>query len=556
MLQWLRNRENPVYHNHCGSDGDCPQGQQCTASEDYNGNICAPKNMVTCNLSPFTELQECDPSDTTSNYCGTHCINQPPFLCRAVSNGILAVDVPGTGYTAGMLLKPAGGTGSGMVVSVATVGPKGEILSATVSSPGNGYVAGDVLSLGLARLRVTASPNPFVWRQGDQMLTLPNSKPGKGWCLPAVKPTPCNNFTSDSILVETRLDEASDGEKFYEWECLCSNDDMFTKAGFGGDCILEKACGAPTGGKLLVSDYKKTCNAADGCPDGQRCCAPGDVEGECCTAGDSACANVKYTGQKYCFEDWEKQKALNPAGGRCDCAAGLTYTTTGSGSSDYRKLCVSDPCSAPGCVGCSSTSAGSCQCGPGFLVCHWDSKQSKNLGNTPDSYAETYCKDNPRCLVAPCGDPMQCTANIGEPGTLGTCVVKDPSGTWGLLPADNALGVTCVDYCSNGGIGYSCSGRGDCTVVRDGSSFPQQQCKNCTGDTGDKGNCMKTTYTQSLAPAPQYCLQELIKFGDYCDPNSGNSSCCSGVCGYEDDECYDQGGRVWDRVCHTSYTCK
>lgn len=160
---------------------------------------------------------------------------------------------------------------------------------------------------------VVDKDNPYKVRKGNKDINLPDSNPGKGWCLPPFKSSnKCNPMTADTVLEQT-VD--SEGNTIYEWSCLCKYPDLVTKSQ-GGDCDVVVACGEhiENGGVLYTEDNTR----------------------------------------------WNKDKNTDPRKGSCKCPTGEKYI----GTSTYKE-CVSDSCAPNGHIGEDRK----CVCNPGWISC-------------------------------------------------------------------------------------------------------------------------------------------------------------------------------------------
>lgn len=313
---------------------------------------------------------------------------------------------------------------------------------------------------------VVDTEHPYNIKEGDKVVKLPNSKPGKGWCLPPFAPSVhCNPLTADTIMTET---QDSKGNIEYQWSCLCKFPDLITKSP-GGDCNIEVACGAHEGiGYLYV-------------PDGTTTACKVDTD---CT---KETGNICY-GEK-CYKNWNTEKDTDPTKGICKCNSGLKYIGT-----DQNKMCVSDGCAPHG----TDDGKGGCICDKpageqGYLGC-------PNEVKNQDMYNQ--CKDSPTCLPDPCWPGGTADPSIG-------CKCKD--GYIRVFTPGSAMLYTCKKACDPS----VCGVRGTCAVVGTAPDL-KESCTACNcpwSNDGDKTNMCATLTQRYLSGTP--CVFN----GDCCSNN-------------------------------------
>lgn len=442
ILIWKHFSKGSHYQEKCTVDDDCSKGYKCIFSRDMNHNICVPSNDKECNISKdITQLQSCDPTD--SNSCNM-CINQPEFSCVPVSWGKVKLTNGGTGYVDGNFPTKTTGTGTGMEVIIKT--SEGGVVqdNVSISNPGNNYKENDIITISSANnnatLQFSGNQNPYNWKQGDNIINVPESLENKGWCLPDVKQqtTSCNQFTSDTILIEYQ-------NKKYEWGCHCKIQNLFDQSSPLSDCNVEKACGYERGsGELYVIKNPDSSGNKWSCTKTEDCAQAGE-DSLCCvvdtTGNGTGNCDDEITGDKYCHVPWLSQPNSDPRYSRCNCIQGLTYY--GYSNDDfYTKDCVADSCQPNG-----TKSGETCNCNVGYINCPED---------IPVSVLKTRCTDSPRCIPDPCNPLGQYDKSSH------TCNCNKIETAEILLDSDSPIGVLCHDLCKNNG---PCGDRGKCIVT-------------------------------------------------------------------------------------------
>ena len=572
FLVVLQEKYSPLYRDFCRNDFDCPSNQRCIYDRDYDDSICVSNGTADCGLIAGKDLQECDPTD--KNVCANSCVNQPPFLCRVVTSGRLQVSnpgVPGTysansddvvkGLAVAYPVAATIGLGTGMTVDVTI--KSGVVVSAVTTSIGNNkYNKNDVLFIvpsgkpsGIRNGAPKTSPNavvsivelanPFVWKQGTTVIPIPNSNPGKGWCLPDVKQKSCNQFTSTSVLTEI-LDS---GKPAYSWDCHCNNPLMFDRNP-GGDCIVQKACSNPDGlttqplkslridpssGKSTACAKDSDCDVTESCLDNS-----GNPSSGSCDSSANPC---------FCYENWSLNKNSNPMDAFCVCglAPNTTQYSTTPDPFSYQKLCVTDTCQVPdgACPNCKcQIEAGNqctecgCDLAPG-LPNTWDTHMPCDALRQPGYYSpdpsnpeywyghmlgcQVDGKGNTKCVSNPCNSDLcyvQFNDTASQPNF--SCIIKDLTSNVGNVFANNPVGQTCIDLCNDGktltnGVIEDCGDRGTCTVVTDPATGERKQ--TC-------GTC-KNNYANG--PGDVFCQTKLSDFQGPCMCNIDNNGCASGL---------------------------
>jgi hypothetical protein len=281
--------------------------------------------------------------------------------------------------------------------------------------------------------------HPYKVKEGTKVVSLPNSKPGKGWCLLPFKPSvKCSSLTSDTILTES-ID--AKGDVVYEWTCLCKFPNLVTKT-TGGDCNIEVACGAHENiGSLFV-------------PDG----------GTVACTGNSDCVKDEICHAGMCYKNWATDKDVDPTKGICKCPANMKYIGT-----DQNKLCVSDGCApngkSDGNVGCICNKPAG---GQGYLACP---------GEVLNPTMKNQCRDSATCLPDPCYPGGTASMTDG-------CVCKD--GYIREFTPGSATQWVCKKACEPS----VCGSRGNCVVVGTGRD-KKETCTGCNcpyTNVGDDSN--------------------------------------------------------------------
>jgi hypothetical protein len=488
-IYFLSNKKTDnIYKDKCNTDKDCAPNQKCIFSRDFNRKICVDgKDKKDCVLFPYDQLEVCNPSD--QNSC-SECINEPKFSCIPVNYGNPVITNPGSGYTTQTNVSTTGGSGTGMIVSIDSVDNLGAVTKLTITQPGKNYKQNDKITVygggGNCIITLQDNPNPYFWQQGKNILNIPESQQGKGWCLPDVSGSiSCNRFTADSILIQN-----PDDPKSYRWGCYCKNPANIDHNTPGGDCTVVKLCGENEGdkgfGRLLVP-LNKNCENDKDCDltKNERCCWNSE--------NSEGCGNVVSGEKGYCYGEWKNNQDTDPYDGVCDCNSGLTYYHWGD-PSYYGKVCQTDSC-LPGGIKQGST----CNCQSGYIKCPEDISRE----NHPQLFNS--CQQNPLCLKDPC---LPGKYNVNT--KMCDCDYSPNAAPY--LSTDSIIFYKCKDLCEDKG---PCGISGDCWTWGEGIK-KQAGCKNCQCpwfDSPDsKGPCINTGKQQS---------------GTGC---TSNSQCCSGNC--------------------------
>ncbi len=269
--------------------------------------------------------------------------------------------------------------------------------------------------------------NPYKYQEGTATYDIPDGN----WCLPTrVATTQCNEWTGVPIL--TKL-----GEGKYEWLCDCSKYPGWFTSALGGDCTVETVCGYDEG------DPTKSI--------GELVCPKGGISG-ICTEG----------------EPWLKTKNWDPKFGVCNCITGYDYVGHTPATGEMIKVCTKNTC-YPGTEHTPPSGPGNtCGQGPGNSNCTCNTLNKKIETTSPrlssctgkmekvkETQYQTWlrcpedvkselgqqCFDSPQCIPDPCNP-------LGHYDTKNCACICDASSTARAVPADNAVGSKCVDYCA------------------------------------------------------------------------------------------------------------
>lgn len=363
--------------------------------------------------------------------------------------------------------------------------------------------------------------HPYIWKQGDRNVRMPNSPTNYGWCLPDVinRQVPCNQFTSDYVLEQV-------GDNQYQWGCYCRYPNLFDHGeGPGSDCTSVRACGhldsKPLGSMYVPKPYGQTgpynfksctgsnqCDSGDIClgaetmPIGYPCGYLGPTGGynkppTDCSNPDSKCV---------CHTNWLNiPDKINPLAGQCVCNSGLDFRCTVHASDYFSFECASQKNCYPYDIDSNSANCAAkchkegdtclcCLCPTGYIRCPDDITTNTSL--------QEFCILNTAtCIPDPCNTSSSGPANGYWNTTLGACICA--SGFIAVDDTNSAVGAVCLDPCSSSI--NPCGNRGTC-FVQNG----QAQCTNCVAPYTNEQD---TTCT---------CSQE--------DPNTGvgdGAECCS-----------------------------
>jgi hypothetical protein len=327
-----------------------------------------------------------------------------------------------------------------------------------------------------------------------------NNEPIKyGYCMPKVSDqvgldgtSACNSQTSDIFL--TQVDEYS-----AQWSCLCKNPSMFSHTDTStSNCVNEKICGADVGvGKLLMpTDPQQTCTNNAMCGENGSCCSTDkDAMGKVCLEDGDQLANG---GDNYaCHTRWDKTNETNWSEyGKCLCAPGYRYVTTGDNTENATKLCVPDSCAADleniGWTNLYTKGDAeqndfnrTCSCQGTSISCPMDLPESlSGANNTRMFRLKDSCTKFPMCISDPCED-YGGTYKTGE-GSVGGEACSCPDGKVPTATKTNWTGSFCSDPClNNGPCGQGSYKRGDCRVVNGNTECvrPEVASSKCAGRT-------------------------------------------------------------------------
>ena len=441
---------------YCRADSDCKTGQRCIIdAADIRQNVCAESHMQKCVFTDFTKLSRCDPNNPEA--C-KGCINQPPFGCVVVNYGKPEMLFPGKGYTSGVYRAVLYDSSTGrhnterdmeVIVNVLEGDPNGYVDSVRISDPKQMYNVNDIfLILGgsnEATFYLTEQPTPYFWQKGNQKLSLPESDPGKGWCLPPVTTgVKCNPYTADSVLVQ-KVDDK--GKTTYSWGCYCKTPSLMQHEDTpSSNCSALVGC---SGYDLYVP------------PSGMAVSQPCTLNSQCFAANSRCCNSEKClktstdsfpsTSPGKCQTRWTLgDTERNPRGGTCDCPTGTYYLDTTVG--DYvSKTCSVDPCGEGG-----TKAAGTqlCDCKPGYISC--GVTPSSNVMVTDARCASATTVN--RCVPDPC-------APGGTMRRGGGCTCTN--GYVEVVNSNAVGGSVCKRVCNPG----PCGDRGTCSADKDGNEY-------------------------------------------------------------------------------------
>lgn len=505
----------------CTTTADCAKGQKCISDPNRSSqSLCAEAHMMNCEFDhDFSKLISCTLDDPSS--C-TMCVNQPAFKCQVVHFGKPQLLTPGRNYTSGTyqaaLIDPVTSTYNtlrDMNVSITVADTvNGTVDRVRILDPKQQYKQGDMfLILGgnnEAKIRLTEPPAPFFWQKGNTKLVLPETEPGKGWCLPPViQSAQCNPFTSDAVLMQ-KIDDTT-GKMIYEWGCYCKVPSLMQHDSTpGSNCSALVGCG---GYDLYVPETNAT-----NCSKNSDCTAANQ---KCCS--DTKCLQSltdTFSGGSLgrCMTRWATgDTTRNPRDGTCDCPSN-TYYNTFKSNEYVLKSCSVDPC---GPNGVREGSNLLCTCKPGFVSC---GLQSGTGVQVTDARCATPTMRN-RCLVDPCapGGTMRqgggCNCRLNEDYVE----TNDPNAIGGKI---------CKKLCVNNG---PCGTRGKCKIVA-GKEECECICPYTAQDATDKfcnlrvmnksreGEECQSTFSTKM----EYRLGQFVPVSTQ---NPVTDSCCSGsVC--------------------------
>lgn len=292
------------------------------------------------------------------------------------------------------------------------------------------------------RCLVVDKDHPYHWKQGDDVVKIPDSKPGKGWCLPpVVDKNQCNSATSNAILV--------DKGDHYEWECLCNDSTVVGQETVGGDCNVVTGCGYPNDGNIFVPVATKCSSDTDCDKDDYK--IPDDTEW-LPYCGNPDGSKGKGTANQ-CWVPWGSKagRKINPSEyGMCQCRSGLAPLRKKIGENRWELSCAKDLCS-PGKTIPDGVGGTKCDCKAnelkGYIECPND---------VQDEWKNT-CTTHHQCIKDPCApagswdvDKLRCDC----PGVTDT--------SQGNIY--NAVGHRCEDVCIVDGGQDLCSPRGTCVI--------------------------------------------------------------------------------------------
>lgn len=349
---------------------------------------------------------------------------------------------------------------------------------------------------------------PYIFKQGNKNINIPNSENGFGWCLPNMenRDITCNQFTSDYVLTQTQ-----DGG--FEWACHCKYPNLFDHAnGPESSCDMVRAC--QNGTFVVPRPDNKKCSTDSEC--GNDNCLPALTE--ICGYSNSNAPIAKIDCSKpnsncYCHTKWEGKVSTesNPLLGRCICNNDLQFQCLKQASDLIQMNCVkgqcqgyeidenANNCNANNCSGGDKCIC--CKCPSGFIRCPDDIFNNPGLINYCKQTGATCIPDPCKTLEAPNGkwDPVK-----------RQCVCSD-ANTIPYSDDQSPVGQICIDLC---GKHNPCGNRGTC-YVPNGSL--NALCCDCVAPfTNDGDNtCMCNVNTGGK------------RGGDLC---KHDSECASGKC--------------------------
>ena len=319
---------------------------------------------------------------------------------------------------------------------------------------------------------VVNNDHPYKIKVDDNtFISLKNSNPGKGWCLPPLQTSSkCSPLTSDTVLTET-------GHDVYNWSCLCKYPELVTKSTDSGDCDQQVACGyESTGVDLYVPDGSSTtCSNSIPC--------------------NSTASEPKICYRESCYKKWSVDKDTDPTTGICNCLNGTTYIGTTT-----NKFCISDNCSPHGKTDSTDPEGKKCVCDTGYIECPGEYIKDTILNQKCTTIGHS------TCIKDPCGNG-QANKDYG-------CACDD--GYVREYDEDSPTLYTCKLECNNPNF---CGDRGTCSVVGTGyDKYEECQCI-CPWTYSDDKRCTNNSGK--------------IATGDQCnanyDPNQNCKDCCNGT---------------------------
>lgn len=325
-------------------------------------------------------------------------------------------------------------------------------------------------------------PYKFIYSDGKQ-ISIPSSdyKNNKGWCLPNIKGTLCNPYTSDTVLNMY-------GDNEYNWQCLCTTNLMQNKSNISGaDCTDPTACGEQLGnGKLYLKPdiIKGECETDNDCiafgtenkgvckkrlddnsdnkycyyVNKQTCSQNSDCKGYDFINPSNPSNSDNFCYQSNCYYRWNEFMESDPKYGVCECSQGYRYVSDENTNS---KNCIKDSCSNV-FGGKFNVVKQQCDCPDGYIssnillcnksqdpndaVCIKDPCNLDQDGNTQkkgyydQSSNSCICigdnklmkNNNPQtCILDTCGDPCQQQNPCGNRGTCYTQPDNSPGNKYG-----------------------------------------------------------------------------------------------------------------------------
>jgi hypothetical protein len=344
------------------------------------------------------------------------------------------------------------------------------------------------------------------------------------------------------------------------------------------DCRSGEACFSSTGGG---TGCYPTCDAfGTSCPSGQACNTPavdesgavftacgatGDkLEADPCTLGATSggdCAPglvcVQRTNGNLCMRLCDPSHACR-AGQTCSTLTAGGKTIPWGGCDPPEDACHPDPCTTPHQTVCTlNAGAASCACDSGYMnvggACQCV-PQCSGKGCGPDGCGGSCgtCDSTQLCSSAgQCVCKPQCTGKVcGPDGCGGTC------GACGTQSACNSSGqCVCVPNCSGRVCGTDGCG-GSCGTCAVGKLCSAGACVNCTpqcsgkacGPDGCGGSCGGCGTGQSCGTSGQCCGA----IGGSC---TFGSSCCSGICDVNTDQCVSCLASTTTSFCSSDHEC-
>lgn len=444
----------------CEIDEDCRDpakggkpGAQCVYNASYSKNKCITSDQAVCRIRGTNGLDwyktdlDITNGDVALTLCEEDsdcdkCVNQPQWGC-VKANSTSSIEV-------GLSLK---------------VCDPDDCEDVTCSDGGKPSKDG-------------TCPVKYPKFDADGNAINPNNEPIKyGYCMPKVTEqvgldgtSACNSQTSDIFL--TQVDEYS-----AQWSCLCKNPAMFSHTDTStSNCVNEKICGADVGvGHLLMpTKPQQTCTNNAMCGENGSCCSTDtDAMGKVCLTDGEETEGDDYA----CHTRWDKTNETDwSESGKCLCAPGYRYVTTGDTTENATKLCVPDSCAADlenmgwTTLYTKQQAEGggfnrTCSCQGTSISCPADLPENVTATNNTRMFRlKNSCTQFPMCISDPCED-YGGAYKKGE-GSVGGGACDCPEGKVNKATKTNWTGSFCSDPClNNGPCGQDDYRRGDCRVL-------------------------------------------------------------------------------------------